>query len=209
MSKKIDYEANARYWGLTNTGRDLRLTAHPPIRFGRTLPNRTAQSVAACAVLDLTYWSDHPQTGMVWATDFHGRFHEVRLDRRAQTSSHVCGRSHRLTPEGSIRDTESCSEAGRTASWLTAATPQELCEQLNGEWVNYVEPTKLTAAERRHAKARNAAKAAQRDAEMEQFHDRAYQKAKAAPRKRAQSDDTAAEDWAASLVAELLGEEAS
>ncbi len=215
-TKKINFDADARARGLTRVGHELWLVPDKPIKFTNALPVRTSQSVAACAALNLTYWSDHPVSDMVWATDFQGRFHEVRLDRKTQTSAHFCGRSTRFTPEGKVLDTKDCSDAGKTASWQTAVTPQALCEQLNGEWTNYVEPSKLTAAERRTAKARNEAKAAQRDAEIDDLIQRSYEKIKATkpPRRKAaapkvSSTDSEIDQWADALAAEILGEQAS
>ena len=47
---------------------------------------RMAESVAACAAFGLSYWSDAPGRNVLWAADFQGGFHQVRIDRKQQRS---------------------------------------------------------------------------------------------------------------------------
>lgn len=55
----------------------MRPTAKPA-----AIPLRTRENVAACEALGLSFWSEHPQPGVLWAVDDHQQAHAVKIDRR-------------------------------------------------------------------------------------------------------------------------------
>lgn len=59
----------------------------------KLFPVRTATWIAACAAVDLTFWSDSPIPRTVWATDDDQRFHLVRVNDATDrpTAQHCCG----------------------------------------------------------------------------------------------------------------------
>jgi hypothetical protein len=48
----------------------------------RAIPPRTRESIAACAALGLSYWSEAPGINRLWAIDGQQEAHEVRIDRK-------------------------------------------------------------------------------------------------------------------------------
>lgn len=48
----------------------------------RPIPARTRENIAACAALGLSYWSEAPGAGRLWAVDDTQQAHEVRIDRK-------------------------------------------------------------------------------------------------------------------------------
>lgn len=97
----------------------------------RTIPNRDRENIAACAALGLTFWSGHPAAGSLWATDFAGRFHQVRINRKTRQSWHVCSTTHRWPPHDQATwrrwtslgvcppesDPRTCDQPVRAAQW--------------------------------------------------------------------------------------------
>lgn len=150
---KIDDEFKHR--GLTLVGHELRLV--PDKKPTAAIPQRNRENIAACAVHGLSYWSDAPQQNTVWAADFNGEFHIVEINRKAGTSYWK----------------------GDKAAYQTPANVQQVAVLLGGEWVNEVEIPKPTAGERRYSKARNEAKKAKRDAEMDAHYAKALEEARA------------------------------
>lgn len=48
----------------------------------RPIVKATREAMVACAAVGLSYWSDHPTAGHVWAVDAHQTAHPVRIDRK-------------------------------------------------------------------------------------------------------------------------------
>lgn len=92
----------------------------------KTITLRTREAVAACSAVGLTYWSDHPAANHLWAADFQGRFHTVRIDRKKNKSEHTCGK-YLGVDEGRIR----CPDSNRIESWSTPASLDELSVMLD------------------------------------------------------------------------------
>lgn len=59
----------------------------------KQFPVRTATWIAACAAVDMTFWSDSPIRSTVWATSDDQRFHLVRVNDATDrpTAVHACG----------------------------------------------------------------------------------------------------------------------
>lgn len=53
----------------------------------RPIVKATREAMAACAAVGLTYWSDHPTAGMVWAVDSDQHAHPVHIDRKHGTAA--------------------------------------------------------------------------------------------------------------------------
>lgn len=107
----IPFFTEARSKGLSLIGHELWLKPWRSPSRTRTLPAATADAVAACAVHGLTFWSLHPTRNHLWAADFNGVFHTVRVDG----------------------DTSSCN--GRSARWSSATTMSAVMTMLGGEEV--------------------------------------------------------------------------
>ncbi len=185
--KKIDYMENARYWGLSAVGQELRLV-NKPVSYTTNLPARQRDQIKACSVLGLTYWSDHPGKSCVWATDFHRRWHVVKIDYKNRVAEHYCGKGDAL---GYKHGSDKCSHTGTRKQFLACESLQIAAMELACPSVEdhdqYAElsriwhstptffdgkdweppPAKYTAAEKRLIKERNETKAAQRDAEID------------------------------------------
>lgn len=87
--------------------------------FARPLSIRTAQSVAACASLGLSYWADASTDGCVWAVDAEQHPHLVRVDRRNGHATHGCTQTSRFDPttQGPRGYVKTCQTMRRTADW--------------------------------------------------------------------------------------------
>lgn len=136
----VQFYKDARANGLTLDGHRLVLKPWTPPKRTTGLPGKTLESVAACAALDLTYWSDHPQSRLVWAADLHGRFHEVEVDRKTGVAQHYCGKSRRLGSKGELLDTTPCADAGRRVSWAKPPTMADLFVMLGSDTVPELPP---------------------------------------------------------------------
>lgn len=61
--------------------------AEPVDGLRRPIVKATREAMAACAAVGLTYWSDHPTAGMVWAVDDDQHAHPVHIDRKHGTAA--------------------------------------------------------------------------------------------------------------------------
>ena len=186
-----DLDENLRAVGMRR-GKDgaARFPAPTRSRGSATIAARTRENIAACAALGLSYWSDHARPHLLWAVDDQQVAHSVRVDRKSGRVEHVCAK----WTEGI--DDRVCPDAGRSRSYTvpanTAATlelladadappapepaPRSKADREVSAMASKVlkkddtpKPVKLTAAEKRAIKARNAANEAKRDAEMAAF----------------------------------------
>lgn len=60
-------------------------TTKPP-RPKSLLPTSTCENIAACTALGLSYWSEGPRPGQLWAVDAEQRPHIVDIDRTRRTA---------------------------------------------------------------------------------------------------------------------------
>jgi hypothetical protein len=79
--------SNAAYFGLQrNSAGAFEFKPEPKVsESGRKIPDRTAENIAACAAVGLSYWSEAPGPGSLWAVDEHQQAHQVQIDRKQGT----------------------------------------------------------------------------------------------------------------------------
>lgn len=117
---KPDFNASVRDWGLTWVGHELRYV-HKPVTFTNNLPTKTRDKIKACSTIGLSYWADHPGKACVWATDFHQRWHVVKIDYKNREVEHYCGKGDAL---GYAHGSDKCPETGRREGFF-------ICEKLD------------------------------------------------------------------------------
>lgn len=110
--KPSDFTKDAAYWNLSLVGPQLHIK-HVDYRRRADLPARTRRNIAICAAVGLTFWSEHPETGGLWAADFEGGFHELRVSEKYKTVKHVCG-DWNNTQMDRIK---TCTVSGPTVGW--------------------------------------------------------------------------------------------
>lgn len=184
--KKIDYMENARYWGMTLVGNELRLV-DKPVSYTNNLPVKTRDKIKACSTIGLTYWADHPGKACVWATDFHRRWHVVKIDYKNREVEHYCGKSDAL---GHVHGSTKCVETGRREGFFACENLQIAALELAIPTLDDMEQHRVlsdiwhstpvffnpldwgpnhTISETKVRKTRLEAKTALRDAEMDKL----------------------------------------
>lgn len=83
-----DLFENARYFGLRmNKAGAYEFKKEPKLSTsGVKIPDRTAENIAACAAVGLSYWSEAPGINRLWAVDDQREAHEIRIDRKRGTA---------------------------------------------------------------------------------------------------------------------------
>lgn len=118
--KPSDFTKDAAYWNLSLVGPQLHIK-HVDYRKRADLPARTRRNIAVCSAVGLTWWSEHPETGGLWATDFEGGFHELQVSEKYKTVKHVCGDWNNTQTVRSLKTHDihlkPCTISGPTVGW--------------------------------------------------------------------------------------------
>lgn len=86
----------------------------------KAVPTRIRENIAACAALGLSYWSEAPDHGALWALDTETVIHMVMITRHSNTAKHICGTDKALRYGDTRRR---CTGTGENAEY--AATPDD------------------------------------------------------------------------------------
>lgn len=86
----------------------------------KAVPTRIRENIAACAALGLSYWSEAPDHGALWALDTDTVIHMVMITRHSSTAKHICGTDKALRYGDTRRR---CTGTGESAEY--AATPND------------------------------------------------------------------------------------
>lgn len=84
----------------------------------KAVPTRTRENIAACAALGLSYWSEAPDNGALWALDTDTVIHMVMITSHSNTAEHICGTDKALR----YGDTRTrCTGTGESAEYAATA----------------------------------------------------------------------------------------